>query len=270
MAFRKDHHTVERVDAAWSVAAGPDESGRPMVVRVAQGYRDVTNRSRFAFRIDAIVELADVRPNGLPTEEQGHSLAQTERELDAFFAREAALVAVVTGAARRTFQFQVRVATAFAEDGSSVRRMGAHDVRFEITLDREWAEYDRLVALAARFMQEGAARSMLPPSEVRADDRAVLEQLARRGVDLGLPRTVHHYVYVFSDAAQREAAAMIAATGWNVEQRPPSAQDPQRRVVVATRADVVLDDATVGAMRSLFDDVAQQTGGEYDGWEAAV
>jgi hypothetical protein len=261
------------------VARGVDRAtGRPLVIRIDGGYADVTNRQRFPFRIVATIHFTAPRLDGFPSEAEQPALQAAEAQLVTMLAREAVPIAVVTANGRRDLLFQSRVVTAFADDGVTPTRIGACDVVFTIESDKEWSEYDRLLGLVRHHAATPVHPTVdavelvedAPGADAATADREVLAQLARRGVDLEQPRLVRHYVYVFSDDAQRAAAGAIAAGGWDIEQRQPLASDPERRVVVASRPDVVLDDETVAAMRSFFVHVARRAGGEYDGWEAAT
>jgi hypothetical protein len=272
MAWRRNRRAVQDVPPDWTVAHGLDNiTGRPIVIRINRVYADVSNRQSFSIRIECTIDLADPRADGLPTEESLAALGATDDRLVTTLAREAVLAAVITGNARHQLVFYSRVRTAFNADGVTTTRVGDHDVRFNVESDREWSEFDRLLAAVQGAPRPSTAKVELAPDaeshDVGGADRAILDQLTRRGADLSTPRTVHHYLFFGSEAARRDAAAHVAASGWDVEQRPAPADDPDRRLVVATRHDVVLDHEAVVVARAFFDVTAARFGGEYDGWD---
>jgi Regulator of ribonuclease activity B len=103
-----------------------------------------------------------------------------------------------------------------------------------------------------------------PPDEL---DRIILRQLQGAGVDLTRPRHVLHFVYFASEADAREAAAAAESAGYEVAVTEPSEEIEQWGVrAESTR---VVDYTTVAGFRSFFERIAEEHGGEYDGWEAA-
>jgi hypothetical protein len=275
MAWRRNRRWIQRVPADWIVAQGVDTvTGRPIVIRINRVYADVSNRQSFPIRVECTIALNEPRADGLPEEQELPSLADSDDRLVSTLAREAVLAAVVTGNARHQLVFYSRVRTAFNADGVTTTRIGEHDVRFNVESDREWSEFDRLLAAVKGAPRPSSTKVELAPDaqsdDVAAADRAILDRLSRRGVDLTAARTVHHYLFLPSDATRRDAAAHVAASGWDVEQRAPTAGDADRRLLVATRHDVVLDHEAVVVARAFFDATAARFGGEYDGWDISV
>jgi hypothetical protein len=99
-------------------------------------------------------------------------------------------------------------------------------------------------------------------------DRLILDQLREIGADLSRPRHVVQFLYFPSEAGARDAAETLAASGYDVDVRPPAEGIEQWAAVAETHA--VVDEAWVDEMRPRLEAVAHANGGEYDGWEAAT
>jgi Regulator of ribonuclease activity B len=99
-------------------------------------------------------------------------------------------------------------------------------------------------------------------------DRLILEQLRGLGADLSRPRHAIQFLYFPDEAGARGAAETLAASGYEVEVRPPGEGIAQWAAVAETQA--VVDEEWIGGMRPRMDAVAHANGGEYDGWEAAA
>jgi hypothetical protein len=99
-----------------------------------------------------------------------------------------------------------------------------------------------------------------------ADDHEALAKL----LSATNPKAAHafqHYLYYDSEQTGREVAQALRERGLAVEDRL-GADDVSWLVLVTCR--VTPTEAAVEAMREAFEDIAEKTGGEYDGWEAAV
>jgi Regulator of ribonuclease activity B len=104
-----------------------------------------------------------------------------------------------------------------------------------------------------------------PPHEL---DRLILAQLHGRGANLALPRHVLHFLYFEDEASARRAAPAAERAGFEVTIGEPDEAVTQWSLrAEATR---VVDYTNVDSYRSLFERIAADHGGEYDGWEAAA
>jgi hypothetical protein len=103
-----------------------------------------------------------------------------------------------------------------------------------------------------------------------AGDNQLLTQLARMS-DLSTPRHWVHYLYFANEAEAREAAAVVQAAGWELQNVAESAAGGPEWVVIAERNGAVTSPDAVRDARAFFEGVAQQwPGGDYDGWEASA
>ncbi|HXG77650.1 MAG TPA: ribonuclease E inhibitor RraB [Gaiellaceae bacterium] len=118
------------------------------------------------------------------------------------------------------------------------------------------------MSLLDRLRRRGAPRT---PEEV---DRLVLRQLQARRADLTRPRHVIHVVYFAGEAQARAAAEEAERAGWNATVEPP--REPLHLWCLSADAMRVVDTTTVSGFRAWFERLAEEHGGEYDGWEAAA
>jgi hypothetical protein len=118
------------------------------------------------------------------------------------------------------------------------------------------------MGLLDRIRNKGAPKT---PQEA---DQLVLRQLAGRGADLTKPRHVIHYLYFAGEADARAASAAIEQSDWETRLSPPDERIPEWSV----RAEGyrVVQSATVASYRAWFEQIAEESHGEYDGWEAAA
>jgi hypothetical protein len=99
-------------------------------------------------------------------------------------------------------------------------------------------------------------------------DAISLRELRGRGADLSRPRHVLHFLYFAEEANARSAAEALGAGGYATSVGPPEG-DVGDWIVKAESMRVV-DETTVPGYRQWFEQVANEHGGEYDGWEAAT
>lgn len=105
------------------------------------------------------------------------------------------------------------------------------------------------------------------PKDPSKADALALQHLQKRGADLARSRHVVHFLYFEREEDARAAAEVVGKAGWGT-----AVDEPGVKVTVWTvRADStrVLNTATVASFRSWFEQVAEEHGGEYDGWEAS-
>lgn len=97
-------------------------------------------------------------------------------------------------------------------------------------------------------------------------DQLVLGALKGAGANLDLPRDVEHFLYLPSEASAKEVAERVKAEGYEVDVHEA---DRGQWALVANRVELANAEA-VRDRRALFESLAQQSQGEYDGWEAAA
>lgn len=83
--------------------------------------------------------------------------------------------------------------------------------------------------------------------------------------DLAEPREWIHYLYMPDEDSARTAIDVLVEQGWSAEFNTVDGV-----CVVATQQDVVLRPEVVRQARALFERLAADLGGEYDGWEASA
>ena len=101
-------------------------------------------------------------------------------------------------------------------------------------------------------------------------DLPALDALISRGVDLTKPRHVLHYLYVSSRSAQIAASDRMRELGWEVSAPEPLADYPNDWLVRVERKSVTLSPELVASTRHELEVLAEQHGGDYDGWEASL
>jgi hypothetical protein len=149
----------------------------------------------------------------------------------------------------------------------SLARIVSHDVLVK-RIEDDWspavefweapgADYGQTIGADAR-------RSKKPSGTARKDDD-VLRQLESLGVRPGSKVNVRHYLYFKSAREAERAASRIRELGLDVEQRPSG-----RSTLVRASHALRIDASSVERMRAELGEIAQRSGGEYDGWEASV
>jgi hypothetical protein len=127
--------------------------------------------------------------------------------------------------------------------------------------------------LFKRRHQEAQPIDMEARSEetgLKYKDLLVLGQMLQGGADLTQPRHALYFLYFDTREAAATAAARATAAGYEAEAREPISERPDEWCVVAERHDVVLDPPSVNAADDLFQGLADELGGQFDGWEAAL
>jgi len=105
------------------------------------------------------------------------------------------------------------------------------------------------------------------PKDPAAIDQIVVRQLRSLGADLSKPRHVRHFLYFDSEADARAAAEDVHAAHYDVSVTAPT-DDVAQWMVVGEGYRVIGAD-TVAGFRALFEQIAADHRGEYDGWEPA-
>jgi len=109
-----------------------------------------------------------------------------------------------------------------------------------------------------------------PETGLKYRDIALLGQMMKQGADLSRPRHALYYLYFGSREAAESGAAPARAAGYSCEVRDPLPAYPNRWALVCERPDAVLDIPGVRQADDLFQGIAHEHDGEFDGWEAAV
>jgi hypothetical protein len=99
-------------------------------------------------------------------------------------------------------------------------------------------------------------------------DRLILDRLRELGADLSRPRHALQFLYFPDEAGARGAAETLAASGYEVDVRPPGEGIEQWSAVAETQT--VVDERWTDEMRPRMEAIAHANGGDYDGWEAAA
>jgi hypothetical protein len=109
-----------------------------------------------------------------------------------------------------------------------------------------------------------------PESGLKYKDIALLGQMLQGGADLTQPRHALYYLYFGTREAADEAGARGTAAGYSADVREPLPDYPDQWCVVCERPDALLDIEGVKAADELFQGIADDLGGDFDGWEAAL
>ncbi len=105
------------------------------------------------------------------------------------------------------------------------------------------------------------------PASQGALDQLTLQQLAQAGGNLEKPTEVVNYLYVPTQELAQEAGAELRQAGYSVEVRPAATGS---NWLALAKIDLVPSAQNIQLLRDRFEALAARSGGEYDGWEAAV
>jgi len=106
------------------------------------------------------------------------------------------------------------------------------------------------------------------PSVATSDsDRAVLEQLRGAGSDLSKPHQIEFYLYFPNEEAAGQAAEKLEAENFDGEMR--RAPDLTRWLCLVHQ-EMVPELSKLAAVKRRLAKLAQEFGGEYDGWETNI
>lgn len=106
------------------------------------------------------------------------------------------------------------------------------------------------------------------PDDPHEGDQQVLAELERAGADLSKATHVIHYAYFPDRRSAEHAHEAAGAAGPAASVRPPGAGD-QSWVLVVEQT-IVPSLENISTAREEISAIAATSGGEYDGWEAAV
>jgi rhodanese-related sulfurtransferase len=110
-------------------------------------------------------------------------------------------------------------------------------------------------------------KSKKKPRSQGSLDQLTLQQLAKAGANLNKPTDVVNYLYVPTEQLAQAAAAKLREAGYSVEVRPAATGS---NWLALARIDLVPSPENIQLLRDRFEALAAKSGGEYDGWEAAV
>jgi hypothetical protein len=207
------------------------------------------------------VEMRSPRPDGLSSSEEAPKLHAIEESLNSMIppACGAQLVGRITGSNRREFYFYGEEP---GELAAAVERTMKEfpDYRFQSgsKLEPEWEQYLELLYPSASNLQ-------------RMMNRRVLESLEKHGDVHEIPRKVDHWLEFPSPAARAAARSTLEAIEFAVEGEYESDEPgaPLPHSLVVSRVDSV-DMHTINGITLELARLADEHGGNYDGWESPV
>jgi hypothetical protein len=100
-------------------------------------------------------------------------------------------------------------------------------------------------------------------------DGVVLRQLETHGADLTKPTQFIHYL-LFPDRERAMAAGKLIADGLTYDVRGRAVAEPEGEWLVTAECEHVPTLENIDRMRRALTLAAEQHGGEYDDWEAAI
>jgi hypothetical protein len=206
------------------------------------------------------VELRAPRADGLSSGDEAPTLHEIEESLNSMIPPVcgAQLVGRITGSNRREFYFygeepgelEAAVARAMQPFSGYVYESGS-------TFQPEWEQYLELLYPSPSNLQ-------------RMMNRRLLDSLAQQGDAHEMPRKVDHWLEFATPEARAAARSTLEAIEFAVEgvyEGEPGAELPHALVV--SRVDPV-DMRTINGITLELARLAQEHGGNYDGWESPV
>lgn len=109
-------------------------------------------------------------------------------------------------------------------------------------------------------------------TDANTGDGLVLDELAKAGANLELPREIVHYLYLGNRADATVAAENLQLVGYSTAVGMDNSPDSTAPYPFLVRATIraVANRATIREARRIFEELADKLDGEYDGWEAAA
>jgi hypothetical protein len=206
------------------------------------------------------VEMLAPRPDGLSSGEEAPKLHEIEESLNAMIPPVcgAQLVGRITGSNRREFYFYGEEPGEL--DAAVGRTMQAFpDYRFQSgsKFEPEWEQYLELLYPSASNLQ-------------RMMNRRVLDALGKNGDVHEMPRKVDHWFEFATPEARTAARGTLEAIEFAVEGEYEGESDAERPFsLVVSRVDSV-DMHTINGITLELARLAQEHGGDYEGWESPV
>jgi hypothetical protein len=101
-------------------------------------------------------------------------------------------------------------------------------------------------------------------------DARVLSQLSRVGSNLAREHQVENFLYMPDEASARAGAARLEGAGYRVKIEESAQPAPGARWLVLSYRWVIPTPAAIAEIRAKQEGLAQEFGGDYDGWGAEV
>ncbi|MDQ3010202.1 MAG: ribonuclease E inhibitor RraB [Acidobacteriota bacterium] len=148
------------------------------------------------------------------------------------------------------------------------KRKAAHEDGGQSSSTSTSAEASGQAAGSGKASKEttGKLPGSTPPS-TPDDDRVVLQQLREAGSDLSKPHQIEFYLYFPTEEAAGKAAGKLEAEGFEGEMR--RAPDLTRWMCLVTQQ-MVPELSKIAALKRRLAKLAQESGGDYDGWETNI
>lgn len=94
----------------------------------------------------------------------------------------------------------------------------------------------------------------------------VLQQLRESGLDVGQPHEFEFYLYLPTELAAKQAAVKLNDREFTTQVRPEAKGDDWLCLATIT---IVPETSALSEIGHLFEQVAAELDGEFDGWEAS-
>jgi hypothetical protein len=119
--------------------------------------------------------------------------------------------------------------------------------------------------LSVQLWRQGRVRAVERVACPVEADALVLDHLARLGCDPAQPRECRHYLYVPYELGAHAAARWLSSSGWEAE-----VEEVEGAWLVTASTTTRLSSEIVRDTRVWLEELADDHGGAYDGWEAAA
>lgn len=207
------------------------------------------------------VKFEKPRNDDLSSEEEAPRLFEIEDALKNRVreATGAELVGRITTAGRREFYFYGPRPTGFREAATDAfKDFPEYSFQLGDKEDPAWSHYIDVLYPSPRMHQQ-------------IHNQRVIEVLEKEGDPLTAPRPVSHWAYFPSAEKRAEFVRRVKAKGFKVTDEPENneATTKCRYGVILERTDRV-DLQSINELTLDLFDLAQELGGEYDGWETTV
>jgi regulator of RNase E activity RraB len=205
------------------------------------------------------VYMNQARDDGLSSSEEAPRLDAIEEALMAEVedATAGELVGRITTAGRREFYFYGPTHLGFEDAiGRAMSQFADYTFDTGVEQDAEWSHYQRVLYPSPRDVQ-------------RIKNRHVIEVLSQHGDRLEKPRIVAHWAYFPTTDARAAFVGGARELGFTVIGEAEADNDEHRYGVQLERIDKVDWESINEVTLELFE-LADTSGGYYDGWETGV
>ena len=206
------------------------------------------------------IRMRNPRNDGLSSADEAADLKELERALESHVNSSApagVLVGRSTSGGNRDLFFYVPSDEGWGSGIDAVlRRFPDYKVEADAWEDRAWEAYFAF---------------LLPNKEQKQtiENRKVCEQLESRGDSLNQPREIDHWVYFREPDQRKQFQARVEGMGFRTGGLTEAPSREAAYGIQIRRVDLpsynAIDDVTLPLFR-----LAQEFGGEYDGWETVV